>query len=116
MNTPAQSAGALTFARARACCRSYGCTLTRRPGGDYRVNFQGCGKETAYYTPDLDDACGTARAMFKQGRPASETPERRALRRAAAFIAGFEDDPLQEGIVELLAEIRSVLAEAGDAI
>jgi len=35
-----------------------------------------------------------------------------ALRRAESFIAGFEDDPLQEGIPELLAEIRAAIAGA----
>lgn len=33
-------------------------------------------------------------------------PKDRALAKAEAFIAGFEDDELQEGIPQLLAEIR----------
>lgn len=42
--------------------RALGMTLTRR-AGEYRVNFRGGGEETAYYTPDLGDAVGTAHAM-----------------------------------------------------
>ena len=35
-----------------------------------------------------------------------------ALERAEAFIAGFEDDDTQEGVTEMLAAIRAVLARA----
>jgi hypothetical protein len=35
-----------------------------------------------------------------------------ALKRAEAFIAGFEDDETQEGIAEMLAAIRAALAGA----
>ncbi|MDT8332527.1 hypothetical protein RQ831_15810 [Roseomonas gilardii] len=59
-----------SFADARACVRSYGCTITRRPGGEFRVNYAGGSEATAYYTHDLEDACGTARRMFKAGNPA----------------------------------------------
>jgi hypothetical protein len=36
------------------------------------------------------------------------------LRKAESFISGFEDDELQEGIADLLAGIRSVIAKAGN--
>jgi len=32
-----------------------------------------------------------------------------ALQRSEEFIAGFEDDPMQEGVVELLAALRTLL-------
>jgi hypothetical protein len=35
-----------------------------------------------------------------------------ALKRAEAFIVGFEDDDTQEGITEMLAAIRAALASA----
>jgi len=35
-----------------------------------------------------------------------------ALKRAEAFIVGFEDDDAQEGITEMLAAIRAALASA----
>ena len=39
-----------------------------------------------------------------------------ALNLAEGFIAGFEDDELQEGMPEMLAQIRTALAKAtGDA-
>lgn len=37
------------------------------------------------------------------------------LIRAESFISGFEDDPLQEGIPELLAEIRGLLRPSNGA-
>lgn len=36
-----------------------------------------------------------------------------ALRAAEGFIVGFEDDSTQEGIAELLAQIRAALAKVG---
>jgi len=35
-----------------------------------------------------------------------------ALKRAEAFISGFEDDATQEGVTEMLAAIRAALASA----
>jgi hypothetical protein len=35
-----------------------------------------------------------------------------ALKTAEAFISGFEDDELQEGVGEILATMRAVIAEA----
>jgi len=35
-----------------------------------------------------------------------------ALERAEAFIAGFEDDGMQEGVTDMLAAIRAAIARA----
>tara|TARA_R110002124_G_scaffold173690_5_gene341354 strand:+ start:16842 stop:17135 length:294 start_codon:yes stop_codon:yes gene_type:complete len=40
---------------------------------------------------------------------------RTALKRAEAFIAGFEDDATQDGIDGLLSDIRAALAGSGAA-
>ncbi|WP_313026843.1 hypothetical protein [Brucella sp.] len=36
-----------------------------------------------------------------------------AMLNAERFIRGFEDDELQEGVTELLEQLRSVIADAG---
>jgi len=54
------------FDRIKKMLRQHDMTLTRRPGGEYRVNFKGGSEESAYYTTELSDAYGTALAMRKQ--------------------------------------------------
>lgn len=49
------------------------------------------------------------RAEFRVERDALAA----ALRAAEGFIVGFEDDSTQEGIAELLAQIRAALAKVG---
>lgn len=58
----------MTFKEAQATCRAFGHTLTRRPDGEYRLNVRGGTEATAYYTTDLDDACGTARMEAQHAR------------------------------------------------
>lgn len=67
--TPAVSAPRLTFASVKHDLDNVGCTISRRPGGEFRVNFRNGVEATAHYTTDLDDALGTGRLMAKQGNP-----------------------------------------------
>jgi len=53
----------LTLARAKAALRIVNVVLRGKVCGDYRVNILGGTEETAYYTPDLDDACQTGVVM-----------------------------------------------------
>jgi len=56
----------MTFKEAQGLVRPLGMVLrTDREWGEYRVNFKGGREATAYYTPDLEDAVNTARAMAK---------------------------------------------------
>jgi len=57
----------MTLKTAKEICKQYGCTL-RHDNGEYRVNFRNGSEATAYYTNDIEDACFTARAMFKAGK------------------------------------------------
>lgn len=56
----------MTFAEARSIVRAFGLTIRCGADGEYRVNFSGGSEATAYYTPWLDDAVDTARAMALQ--------------------------------------------------
>lgn len=57
------------FRAAKAELATIGITLTWREfAKEYRVNFQGGQEATAYYTPDLDDAIGTGKAMAQAKR------------------------------------------------
>jgi hypothetical protein len=54
------------FKEAQAQVRPLGMVLrSDMETGEYRVNFKGRRETTAYYTPDLEDAVNTARAMAK---------------------------------------------------
>jgi hypothetical protein len=54
----------LTFSVARAACRALGFSLTAN-AAEYRLAIPGRDQEaSAYYTNDLSDALGTARAWF----------------------------------------------------
>jgi hypothetical protein len=55
----------MTFNEARIIIRELGMTISRRPDGEYRVNYRGACEPTAYYTQDLDDAVGTAKEMHR---------------------------------------------------
>jgi len=52
-----------TLKDSQAELREIGMVLTKKDG-EYRVNFKGGREETSYYTNDLDDAVGTAKAML----------------------------------------------------
>ena len=58
-----------SLAAAKREAAQVGCTLTLTDS-EYRVNLVGCSELTAYYTNDLNDAVGTARA-FAAGRAAA---------------------------------------------
>lgn len=47
------------------------------------------------------------------GRPASPPSVADVLARAEAFVAGFEDDDMQEGIPELLRDLRAAQGKEG---
>jgi hypothetical protein len=47
--------------------RAKGMTITRRPDGEFRINFQYGQEERAYYTGDLQDALDTGIAMRTSG-------------------------------------------------
>lgn len=60
-----------------------------------------------------DSAAAASRTAYLNG-DASAAPEvAAALTKAEAFIAGFEGDTMQEGIDELLRELRAVLRKLG---
>lgn len=61
----------LTFTAAREQVRAAGCTLTRRDGGEFRVNLIGGTEATACYTDDLRDAVGTAQDMGRRAAAAA---------------------------------------------
>lgn len=67
--------GKLTLAQAKAELRPLGLILTHHDG-EYRVNFRRGNEESAYYTPDLDDAVATGKDMAKR-----RAGERRISRR-----------------------------------
>jgi hypothetical protein len=56
---------ALTVKRTREVVRSFGLTMSakRNSAGDFRINFPNGGEATAYYSNDLDEIVGTAKAM-----------------------------------------------------
>jgi hypothetical protein len=54
---------------AMAEVRKLGMVLSRTEHGEFRVNFKGGSEDTAYYTDDLGDAVGTAKAMKKRRQP-----------------------------------------------
>jgi hypothetical protein len=59
----------MTLKEAKALLRPLGITLrSDMESGEYRVNFSGGKEATAYYTPDLDDALNSGRAMAEQAR------------------------------------------------
>lgn len=62
------------YQRARATAKALDMTITRRPGGEFRVNYVGGGEGPAYYTNDLDDAVGTMKQMARQDAPAGKSP------------------------------------------
>jgi len=41
----------------------YAMTVNKTDAGEYRVNFLGGSEESAYYTPDVDDAVMTGKDM-----------------------------------------------------
>lgn len=53
----------MNLKQAKAAAREVGCSLKSTEFGEYRVNLSGGKEATAYYTTDIDDAVGTARAM-----------------------------------------------------
>jgi hypothetical protein len=56
----------MTIKEAKLEVSKIGMVLSKTEHGEFRVNFKGGSEATAYYTNDLDDAVGTARAMKKQ--------------------------------------------------
>jgi hypothetical protein len=59
----------MTVKEAMAEVRKLGMVLSKTEYGEFRVNFKGGSEESAYYTDDLSDAVGTARAMKKRKQP-----------------------------------------------
>lgn len=61
----------MTLAEAKIVCRSYGFSLNRTGyGAEVRLYPVGCrNPDAGYHTECLDDACGTARLMFKAHGP-----------------------------------------------
>jgi hypothetical protein len=55
----------LTIAKVREIVKSYGLTMSakRNDAGDFRINFPNGGEATAFYSADLDEIVGTAKAM-----------------------------------------------------
>lgn len=64
--------------------------------------------EPKYGCPEFIGTRGEANARLIAASPDQNS----ALIKAESFISGFEDDETQEGISELLAEIRSAIATA----
>lgn len=80
----------MNFTEAKTQAAMSGCTLKRTEDGEYRVALKGAGEASAYYTNDLQDAVGTARAMEHQKQ------NRRARQREADRIDGYDRDDLGE--------------------
>ncbi len=62
---------------------------------------------------EFDDAAVArleCRVARRAGWDAARAQVLPALQAAEAFIAGFEDDELQEGVPELLASLRAAIA------
>jgi hypothetical protein len=55
----------LTLAWVKPELGAIGMTCRKTDGDDYRVNFRGFPEDSAYYTPDLDDAYNTAVMMHR---------------------------------------------------
>lgn len=53
----------MSIQEAKTIVRALGLTLRKQTTGEFRVNFQNGGQESAYYTDDLADAVDTARVM-----------------------------------------------------
>lgn len=71
-----------------------------------------------WHSPKIFRAALHAIRVAGQSEPAGKTePELvEALRKAEAFISGFEGDELQEGIDDLLSGIRAAIAKAELAV
>jgi hypothetical protein len=54
----------MTLQEAKSIARHLGLTLRKMRSGDYCVNFRDGNETTAYYTPSLEDAVGTAVEVF----------------------------------------------------
>lgn len=57
--------------------RTLGVTITKRDGGEYRVNYVDGKEATAYYTDDLDDAIVTGVSMGRERPKRRRSPSRR---------------------------------------
>jgi hypothetical protein len=54
----------MTLKQAKAVAKALDITISgKNASGEYRVNFVNGKEATAYYTNDLEDAVGTAKAM-----------------------------------------------------
>ena len=69
------------------------------------------------YNVEAPDGVVTVVDLEEAARPSAVNRQPslyRTLESAERFIAGFEDDALQEGVDQLLADIRAVLQGCGD--
>lgn len=60
-----------TLRQARQIVKDLGMTLRVIDGEEYRVAYVPDREASAYYTNDLDDAVGTARAMYAFANPST---------------------------------------------
>ncbi|WP_421580738.1 hypothetical protein [Shinella sp. M31] len=74
-------------------------------------------KSANIYNVEAPDGVVTVVDLEEAARPAvvnRQPPLYRTLEAAERFIAGFEDDALQEGVEQLLADLRAVLQGCSD--
>lgn len=80
-----------------------------------RLHAKG-GKRPPFPFDDLKFTLEQAAATIERKQALANLRTVTALRRAESFISGFEGDELQEGIDDLLSEIRAAIKQAeGDA-
>lgn len=80
--------------------------------------FQEVHKESGLFTVYdrwalLDRTAQICMGLFKNGYLIRSEPFLETIKKAEGFISGFEDDPDQEGIPELLKELREIITKKG---
>lgn len=58
----------ITLKEAQRIARMNGMVINRTEVGDYRVNFKKGSESSACYEETIEDALGTAKAMYERGK------------------------------------------------